>query len=128
MSNLYEISSKYENILLGYLSYVEETAINDGLYSFDDVIDKIDDEFNEKVINLCSFIKNIEADINSIDVVLDKLKFRKKKLEAAKDDVIECVKSSMEKLNFDKVHHSLFDVKIAKNPAKLVISDESLIP
>ena len=128
MNNLYSISEKYDALLCGYLTQSEEDDLESGQITLDHLIGNIESDFNEKVINVCSCIKNINIDIEAISNLIDDLQKRKNKLMGKRDNLADIVKNSMNKVGVEKIHSPLFDIKIAKNPAKLIINDENLIP
>jgi hypothetical protein len=128
MNNLYTISEKYELLLCGYLTQSEEDAVEYGDITLDNLLGSIESEFNEKVVNVCLFIKNIDVEIESISHVINDLQKRKNKLISKRDNLADLVKNSMVKVGVEKIHSTLFDVKIAKNPSKLIIDDPNLIP
>ena len=128
MNDLYTISEKYESLLCGYLTQSEEDELAHGEITLDNLLGNIESDFNEKVVNVCSFIKDIDIDIDSISTVINDLQKRKNKLISKRDNLADLVKNSMVKVGVEKIHSTLFDVKIAKNPAKLIIDDPNLIP
>ena len=128
MNNLYAISEKYESLLCGYLTQSEEDELSHGEITLDNLLGNIESDFNEKVVNVCSFIKNIDIDIDSISTVIKDLQKRKNKLTSKRENLVNLVKNSMDKVGVEKIQSTLFDIKIAKNPAKLIINDQNLIP
>ena len=71
MANLYEITERYNNLL--ELLDNEETT-QDILNS---ALNEVQDEFNEKALNIVKFIKNLESDVNGLDAEEKRLKAKK---------------------------------------------------
>ena len=121
--NLYNIAAKYIDAF-EFLSGSDELPED----VIRDTLEAIEGEFEAKAINIASFIKNLEADVDVISAAIEKLYDRREKIEKKAAALKEYLKKNMERINLLSIRSSFFDLKIKKNPATLLIENESLIP
>lgn len=122
MANLYEITERYNNLL--ELLDNEETT-QDILNS---ALNELQDEFNEKALNIVKFIKNLESDVNGLDAEEKRLKAKKMAYKNKIDGLKKYLENSLIVSGFKKLDLGVFNISIAKNPPSLNILDEKLIP
>lgn len=122
MANLYEITERYNNLL--ELLDNEETT-QDILNS---ALNDVQDEFNEKALNIVKFIKNLESDVNGLDAEEKRLKAKKMAYKNKIDGLKKYLENGLIVSGFKKLDLGVFNISIAKNPPSLNILDEKLIP
>lgn len=122
MANLYEITERYNNLL--ELLDNEETT-QDILNS---ALNEVQDEFNEKALNIVKFIKNLESDVNGLDAEEKRLKAKKMAYKNKIDGLKKYLENGLIVSGFKKLDLGVFNISIAKNPASVNILDEKLIP
>ena len=122
MSKLYELVGNYKNL--------EELEEQEGLTQemLASALEGIQGSIEEKLNNLCSYIKNIESDVEGIKNEVARLE----KMKKAKTNAIASIKTylfdQLKALNMQKIKTPLFSVGIQKNPASLTILDDTKIP
>lgn len=121
MANLYEITERYNNLL--ELLDNEETT-EDVLSS---ALNDVQDEFNEKALNIVKFIKNLESDVNGLDAEEKRLKAKKMAYKNKIDGLKKYLENGLIVSGFKKLDLGVFNISIAKNPASVNILDEKLI-
>lgn len=122
MKPLYEITNEY----LGYLTQLAE--IEEITDEHMDLLDHYQDTLANKILNISSFIRNLEVEFEAIEKAIDSMAERSSKINKKIEKLKDYVKSNMEKFNLKEVKNSYFDVKIKANPCSVVIEDEKLVP
>jgi len=122
LSKLYELVGNYKNL--------EELEEQEGLTQemLASALEGIQGSIEEKLNNLCSYIKNIESDVEGIKNEVARLE----KMKKVKINAITSIKTylfdQLKALNMQKIKTPLFSVGIQKNPASLIILDDTKIP
>ena len=106
--------------------------VNDAEITEDDFliqINELNGDFIEKANNICSYIKNIEAETEAIKKHLEIMTCKRKTLENRVDSLKNYVLTNMQKIGLTDFNDKkqLYTVKIKKNPPSVSILDESLI-
>mgnify|MGYP003647524045 CR=1 FL=1 len=104
MRSLYEISKDYTNI---FEQIDFETGEVDA--SLIKSLAEAEDDLNEKIISVSKYIKNLEAEQEAVKSEAKKMSERAKIIE-------------------NKVTSDCFNVMLRKNPPKLELKDENVIP
>jgi len=119
---LYEISNQYQTAFnqMQELDFDEQTI--------SDSLSLITDDFNNKAINVSSFIKNLEADTKAMKEAEEAIYNRRKAIENKVNNIKEYLITNMEACGITHIHHPQFDIKLKKNPQSLIITNEKLIP
>lgn len=118
---LYEISESYRNIA--------ELLTNPEFSESDDVwhaLDQIQDSFDEKVRQTVFILKNIEAEIDPIDVEIKRLQAMKKVRQNHIDRIKNRLKENLKATETAKVNCGLFTVSYRETEGGAVELDESL--
>lgn len=71
MANLYEITERYNNLL----ELLDNEEITQDILN--SALNEVQDEFNEKALNIVKFIKNLESDFKGLDAEEKRLKAKK---------------------------------------------------
>jgi hypothetical protein len=118
MSNLYEIAAAFR----ADLSKLEALDLDD--QTFQDTLDAISGDLEEKVRAVAAFIKNLEAEAVAIKAARDDMDKRLKARVAKADRLRDYLLACLELARTDQVKGVQFDVKVKTNPPSLVIVDE----
>lgn len=117
---LYELTKAYselENLLedtddVKIVSYLEEC----------------EGALQEKATNIAMVIQNLEATANAISEAEKNMANRRKFIENRIQSIKDYVLSNMQAAEIQKIECAYFKISRKKNPPKVVIDDESLIP
>jgi len=118
--SLYELADEFKNAL-------EELTDLDDEYILD-TLESIQGEFKLKSINVAKFIRNLEHTAEGIKETERKQADRRKNLEQKILRLKEYLKSNLENIGLDKIENDELVITIQKNPHKVSIIDEQLIP
>ena len=119
---LYQITDRYQEALL-LLSDPElpPEVINDTL-------DAIEGEFESKALAVAAFIGNLELEASAVREVEDRMTRRRKALEGRAESLREYLHIHMQRLKVQEVKSAEITVKIKRNPPRVVIDNEALLP
>jgi hypothetical protein len=118
--SLYELADEFK-IALEELTDLDDEYILDTLES-------IQGEFKLKSINVAKFIRNLEHTAEGIKEIERKQTDRRKNLEQKILRLKEYLKSNLENVGLDKIENDELVIALQKNPHKVSIIDEQLIP
>lgn len=113
---LYEISEVYASL-----------AENEELEDLKSYLDMVEDDFDDKALNIARLLKNIEADISVLKEEEKRLAGKRKSMESRRDGLKAYLFDNMKVIGKSKISDGVFDIKIRKNPPSVDIYDESLI-
>ena len=116
--NLYELSQAWTNI--AQLESDDEELLT--------ALNAIEGAVEEKAHSIGCVIKNLDGGITALKDEVERLTRMKKAAENKQARLKEYLQYAMEATNLRKIETPLFKFSIQKNPASLVIQDESLIP
>lgn len=122
MSTLYELTGEF----LELLEMAEDETIDQKMIA--DTLEGVDYEIEEKADACAKIIKTLDGNIDAIDKEIERLNEKKKTMK----NNIAGIKKNLENTMFltgkRKFKTLLFSFGIQKNPASVVIDDESKIP
>lgn len=90
-----------------------------------DTIEGMDGVFDDKAVSVIAYARNLEATAEAIKQAEADMAERRKKLEAKAERLREYVRISMTLIGKNEISSQLFDLRVKKNPPKVVIDDES---
>lgn len=122
--NLYEINSNINQILENGFSYDEETG--EILFDQSD-LDKLNEEFNDKIDNIACYIKNLDAMSNAISMEIDNLQKRKKINSNKAERLKEYLTSAMEARKLGKYESPKNKIGF-RTSNSLVIDEDAVLP
>lgn len=122
MANLFDISSRFKNLA----ELVESGEVSPEV--MEEALKSVEGELTEKLQNITYIIRNNESDIATIDEEIKRLQARKKSLTGNIDRLKTYMLDCMKIADVKKINTSLNTWSIAKNPASVNITDESLLP
>ena len=124
--NLYELTANY----LALQQMLEDPEADSQMIA--DTMEALDGDIEDKADNYAKVIKNMEADIPSIDAEIDRLKARKNLLELGAKTLKKNLYESMKAIGKEKFKTKLFSFNIQKNggkaPVILDVADTSELP
>ena len=119
---LYEITGE----MLQLLEMAEEQELDQE--TINDTLESVEFEFEEKADGYAKVIKNLEGDMEAIDIEIKRLTERR---NTAKNNIASIKKNleqAMVATGKTKFKTLLFSFGIQKNPVSVVIDDETKIP
>ena len=118
---LYELSAAYKQV---------EEMLGDGTdnEAILDTLESIKDEITVKAQGICSVISQSDAYVVAIDNEIERLQSLKSMHKKKADWLKDYIKTNMENAGQVKIQTPTHVLSIKKNPHKLIIDDESLIP
>ncbi|PVX40580.1 viral Gp157 protein [Pasteurella langaaensis DSM 22999] len=118
---LYEIATQYQNIaeLLSDPEFADNQDITAAL-------DNIEDDFNNKAVNVVKAINIAEHDIGAIDTEIKRLTAMKKARQNRIDEIKDYLKFNMQKTGIYKIECPLFKISYSERAQSAVEIDEKL--
>ena len=122
MSTMYELTSEFMAVL--------DMANNPDIppEAIADTLEGIGGEIELKAENSAIIIKELEAEMVKLKTEEERLSGKRKSIESNIKAIKDRLYSAMKLTGKEKFKTDLFNFNIQKNPVKLVIDDESLIP
>lgn len=117
---LYELADDYREAL-EVLTDLDDEAVQDTLEGLKGALEK-------KSINIAYYVGNLEATATAIDNAVKQMKARKEAFQKKADSIRNWLKLNMESCGISEIIAPEFALKIVKNPPKLIIGEEDLIP
>ena len=117
---LYELSQDYQQVM-ALLDEGTEVEVFDTLES-------IKTEIAEKATSIAIVMKSYDSNIEILDAEIKRLQERKRSEQSKQQWLKDYLKFNMEQAQIDKLKTATHTISIRKNPPKLVIENESLIP
>jgi len=93
-----------------------------------DTLEAESGEIEQKIIAVAAMIRNLESDAEQIKQAAQQMLDRAKPMQARAERLKEYLKTCMTTANVAKAPCPWFVVTLAKNPAAVSVTDESLIP
>ena len=119
--NIYDLTSEY----LDLLEMLEDPEVDEEIIR--DTLEGLDGELEAKADGYAMILKNLEADAKAIKAEEDRLSARRKSIENRMAYLKANLQTMMELTGKTKIKTALFSFGIQKNPAKVVITDESRV-
>lgn len=121
---LYEIKQHYAEAL----AYFGDTENDLPLDTALDTLDAIEGEFEQKVISVIAYAKQLEAEANAIKVAMESMEKRRKIIEKRAEHLRDYAKCCMESMGKSKVSCPWFSLAIQKSPPSVTVYDEAALP
>jgi hypothetical protein len=121
MSNLYELTTDYLNIL---------DLIEDETIPFDiiqNALQTVEADITVKAENICKLERSLKADEEKFTAEIKRLQSRQKAIKNRRDALRKYLKEQMEKIDKKKIKCGTFSISIKTAQPSLIIDDESLI-
>lgn len=122
MSTLYELKGQYQQLL----ELIEQGDMDPDMLK--DTLEGIEGEIEVKADGYAKVMKELEGQVLTLKTEIDRLSSRKSSIEANIKAMKDNLQSAMIATGKTKFKTELFSFGIQKNPAKLVIDNQSEIP
>ena len=119
-TSLYNIANEFEKSLDSLLDHDDSDLINQ--------VELIEGEFKSKSANVARYIRNLEHLASGIKEVESNQRKRRAALEKKIERLKEYLRINFEKTNTDKIESEDIIIAIYKNPEKVNVINEELIP
>lgn len=118
MSKLYELSNQFKNL--------EALLENEDLPKEDiqEALNGVQASIEEKISDMCKYIKNIENDSLALASEVKRLSDKKKANDNRISSIKEYMFEQLKALNMKSVKTTLFSVGIQNNPPSVKVTDE----
>ena len=120
--NIYDLTSEY----LDLLEMLEDPDADEEIIR--DTLEGLDGELEAKADGYAMILKNLEADAKAIKAEEDRLYSRRKSIENRMAYLKANLQTMMELTGKTKIKTALFSFGIQKNPASVVIDNETAVP
>lgn len=125
MATLYELTEDFQNIIDVLESDATDSEMKELLTS---ALEQTKCNIKDKVDNIVRVIKNYDADIEALKNEEKRLADRRKNTEKQRDNLVKHITEFTKECEGKKLKGNVFELAIKKNPAKLVIEDEKIVP
>ena len=125
MPPLYIITEEYQELLWALSSPEEEELSQEELES---ILKEVSDLFDKKAANIAGLFLNLEAQAKAIKEAEQRMKKRRDSLEKNSKRLRDYLLNSMQSLSIKEVKTPEYLVKIRKNPCRVDVANEALIP
>jgi len=122
--NLYNIANEYQSLLDQTFDH-ETGELNEVVLA---KLDEVQADVKEKGIAIASFIKNIEADRDAIEIAKKNMAEREARLNRRVAYMTDYLQSNMERCGISEIACPYFVVKLKKCPLSVNVLDEDAIP
>jgi hypothetical protein len=119
-TTLYDIANEFEKSLDNLLDHDDSDLLNE--------IESIEGEFKLKSANVAKYIRNLEHLALGIKQIEGNQKERRTSLEKKISRLKEYLRINFEKTNTEKIESDDIVIAVYKNPVKVNIIDEDLVP
>ena len=119
---LYELTTEFKAVAdkLEQLELDEQTI--------QDTLEGYSADFDNKVVSISSFIRNLEVSAHAMKVAEVEMYNRRKAVENKIEHLKDYVLTNMKAIGKDKVECALFKVSVRNNPASIVVDESAVVP
>lgn len=123
MSSLYDLSEEYLLALntLTACDEIDEQTIKDTL-------EGLEGSIRDKAIQVAAYILNMEAQCDSLENTIKQLMERHERKSYKASKLKHYLMMQLEKCNLHQIEDDRFDIKIKKNPPKVEIYNDEIVP
>ncbi|VWB08357.1 siphovirus Gp157 family protein [Burkholderia lata] len=120
--SLFAIAGDYR----AQLDQLEQLGLDE--QTFQDTLESISGDIEEKSINVAMFVRNLEASAAAIETQIESMNDRAAAIRKKASHVRDYLLSNMEHAKLQKIESPFFVLSIRKNPPSLIVDDEKKIP
>lgn len=120
--SLFSIAGEYRQ----QLDQLEQMGLDE--QTFQDTLESISGDIEEKSINVAMFVRNLESSAAAIETQIESMEERSKAIRKKAEHIKEYLRANMERAKIQKIESPFFVLSIKKNPASLVLDDETKVP
>ena len=121
---LYEISHNYLSALEFFGDVDNDMPLDTAL----DTLEAIEGDFEQKVISVAAYAKQLDAEADAIKAAMERMEKRRKTIENRSDYLKDYTKICMAQIGKTKIKHPWFNLSIQKNPPSVTVYDETALP
>ena len=122
MARLYDIAERYRALE----ALLEDEFVDSSMLM--DALSQVDDEFNEKVKNICCLLKDAEYRCNYMKLEEDRINKKRKILENKIQNLKLYIDANMKLKGTRRVEAGTFTITVRKNPPKVEVVEFTDIP
>ena len=128
--SLYAISDEYRASLTNLQMDLENVEIDDESKQslIVDSLSSIQDQFENKALNVASFIANLKLEATAVKTAEQRITQRRRTIERQVEWLTDYLFSQCQKMNLKKLGNEQLILSIRQNPVKVMITQEELIP
>ena len=126
---LYELSTQYreavnvfEDIDLSDLSEEQQHQL------INDTLEPIEDDFKTKALSIGSYIANLDLEAEALKTMEKRIEQRRKANERKVNWLKDYLHNEMKAINLLSIKDSQISLNIRKNPGRVIIENERLLP
>lgn len=119
---LYEMTAEFKAVA----QKLEDLDLDDQTIA--DTLEGYSADFDNKVIAISSFIRNLEVSANAMKQAEAEMNDRRKSVERKIEGLKSYVLTNMKAIGKDKVECPLFKVSVRNNPANVVVEENVALP
>jgi DNA repair ATPase RecN len=123
MTALYELTDQYNKALTELLDI---EGLDDE--SFNDTMEALELELEDKLFNTAAYMQNIEADAKALKEAEDRIKARRIIIENKAKRLKEYVRFNLELSGIPKIERAEFKLSLRKGVKSVNVKEESLVP
>jgi hypothetical protein len=123
MTALYELTDQYNKALTELLDI---EGLDDE--SFNDTMEALELELEDKLFNTAAYMQNIEADAKALKEAEDRIKARRIIIENKAKRLKEYVRFNLEHSGIPKIDRPEFKLSLRKGVESVNVKEESLVP
>jgi len=121
---LYEIGDAYLAALQSFESAGDDLPLD----AIADTLEGLAGTFHEKVIAVAAYVRNLELEATAIEHALLSMRGRKERIENHTIRLREYLIREMNRTEIRRVDSPELCIRIQKNPAKVQIDDDTILP
>lgn len=121
MATLYELTADYQQLL----ELVEDPEIDPQV--IEDTLEGLSGEIEDKADGYAKVIRQLEANVLALRMEEERLARKRRVIDSNIDRMKKSLETAMRITNKPKFQTELFSFNIRKNPASVVITDESRV-
>jgi hypothetical protein len=130
MTALYEIASHYKTAFAHLSETLEDVDMDDASKHqiiLDSLVD-IQGSFEDKALNVAAYVNNLKLELLGVKTVEERITKRVKALNNQIQWLNDYLLSQLQVMNLKQVKNAEIVVSIRNNPAKVIITDEQVVP
>ena len=120
--SLFTIAGEYRSAL----DQLEQMHLDDA--TFADTLESISGDIETKSVNVAMFARNLEASATAIETQIEMMGTRAAAIRKKAEHIKGYLLANLEHAKLQKIESPFFVISIRKNPASLVIDDDTKVP
>jgi len=127
---LYEVTNEYQQTLheIGDLLDGDEMSTGDKNLLIDNHLNCLSGKFDDKALNVASYIANSELAVTALKTVEDRMVKRRKSAESKVKSLKEYLLLQMNYMDKKAISNDSLSIGVRNNPCRVIVEDQNLIP